>query len=40
MIYLGWLTARRDFELGADVHADLGGVVIDEMADAVMGNAA
>ena len=35
-----WLAARGNLEFGADMHADLGGVVIDEMADPMMGNAA
>ncbi len=37
----GWfLAASRDQQLSAYMHADLGQVVIDEVSDAVMGNAA
>ena len=32
--------AGGDFQFGADVHGDLGDVVIDEMAEAMVGNAA
>ena len=32
--------AGGDFQFGADVESDLGDVVIDEMPDAVVGNAA
>jgi len=35
-----WLiTPRRDFQLGANMHADLGGVEVDEVPDLVKRNA-
>jgi hypothetical protein len=34
------LAPRRHYQLGPDVHADLIGIVIDEVPDAVVGDAA
>jgi hypothetical protein len=31
----GLLTSRRNFQFGADMHADIGGVIVDEVPDLV-----